>query len=98
VTPPADKPKKLRGLAAMSPEKAAAIRAKGAFTSETARERGAKTREAGNRLRKAAPALEAALTAAYELLKAHGAPEWHSVMKNAAAALRSARGETETKE
>jgi hypothetical protein len=79
----------------MSPEKAAAIRAKGAFTSETARERGAKTREAGNRLRKAAPALVAALEALYLLSKLQGTSDTSVIMKNAAAALKLARGETE---
>lgn len=98
MTPPADKPKKPRGLAAMSPEKAAAIRAKGAFTSETARERGAKTREAGNRLRKAAPALEAALTALYELAVIRGIRDGHTIMQKASAALKLARGDNEPKE
>jgi hypothetical protein len=95
---PADKPKKPRGFAAMSPEKAAAIRAKGAFTSDRGREVGAASRKHIAARNKAAPALEAALTSLYELALMKLIPTWHPIMKTAAEALKSARGETETKE
>jgi hypothetical protein len=98
LTEPADKPKKPRGFAAMSPGKAAAIRAKGAFTSDTGRKVGEASRKHIAARNKAAPALEAALEALYELAKAYGVSESRIIMKNAAAALKSARGETETKE
>lgn len=82
----------------MSPEKAAEVRAKRGMTSEEARRIGEAGRMRGNALRKAAPALEAALTSLYELATAHGVSESRTIMKNAVATLKAARGETETKE
>lgn len=98
MTKPVDKPKKPRGLAAMSPEKAAAIRAKGAFTSKTASESGAEGRRKGNLLRKAAPALLTAVEALYGLAKSKRIPESHPVMIGASEAVKLARGETKEKD
>jgi hypothetical protein len=93
VTEPADKPKKPRGFAAMSPEKAAAIRAKGAFNSDTGRKVGEASRKHIAARNKAAPALEAALEALYEFACSEYLPKGHPIMKNAVAALKAARGE-----
>lgn len=85
-------PKKKRGLAAMDPAKAAAIRAKGAFTSERAREAGAASRSAGNTMRAAAPALVKALEGLYAAAEDAGIPHKHEAMITASEAIKTARG------
>lgn len=85
-------PKKKRGLAAMDPTKAAEIRAKGAFTSERAREVGAGSRSAGNKLRASAKGLLAALIELYDVAEGLGIPSKHESMKNALKAIKAAKG------